>query len=183
MKRIHVFNNVKIRIWQCKDTGTMNRPLRLAECTWCFRGWMWIFCGVFATLFQFVRSVVGRPLAAVGDRFIVPAYPYISTKWRTEMRLRWNEYTYLIMCKCVFGNGKIRARWIGPYALRNVRWEFSWVNVDILRNVCHIISIRQQRCWQTVSSCRGPIYRARISVYIHKMGNRNACVVIWIYVF
>ncbi|WP_314923940.1 hypothetical protein [Prevotella pallens] len=25
MKRIHVFNNGKIRIWQCKDTGTMNR--------------------------------------------------------------------------------------------------------------------------------------------------------------
>ena len=40
-----------------------------------FRGWMWIFCGVFATLFQFASSVVGRPLAAVGDRFIVPTYP------------------------------------------------------------------------------------------------------------
>ena len=46
MKRIHVFNNGKIRIWQCKDTGTMNRPLRLAECKlgvfmsvrWEFRG-------------------------------------------------------------------------------------------------------------------------------------------------
>ena len=32
MKRIHVFDDVKIRIWQCKDTGTMNRPLRLAVC-------------------------------------------------------------------------------------------------------------------------------------------------------
>ena len=64
MKRIHVFNNGKIRIWQRKNTGTMNRPLRLAECklgvlgvfvdilrsvSWEFRGWMWIFCGVFAT--------------------------------------------------------------------------------------------------------------------------------------
>ena len=28
--------------------------------------------------------------------------------------------------------------------------------------------------WQTVSSRRGPIYRARISVNAHKMGNRNA---------
>ena len=35
MKRIYVFDNVKIRIWQWKNTGTMNRPLRLAECTWC----------------------------------------------------------------------------------------------------------------------------------------------------
>ena len=35
MKRICVFDDVKIRIWQCKDTGTMNRSLRLTECTWC----------------------------------------------------------------------------------------------------------------------------------------------------
>ena len=35
MKRICVFDDVKIRIWQWKNTGTMNRPLRLAECTWC----------------------------------------------------------------------------------------------------------------------------------------------------
>ena len=40
-----------------------------------FRGWMWIFCGVFAILFQFANSVISRPLAAVGDRFIVPSYP------------------------------------------------------------------------------------------------------------
>ena len=53
-----------------------------------FRGQTWIFCGVFATLFQFVSSVVGRPLAAVGARFIVPSYLYISTKWGTEMCLR-----------------------------------------------------------------------------------------------
>ena len=51
--------------------------------------------------------------------------------------------------------------------------RISWVNVDISQNICHIIPIRQQRCWQTVSSRRGPIYRARISVYIHKMTNRN----------
>ena len=62
-----------------------------------FRGWMWIFCGVFAILFQFASRVISRPLAAVWDRFIAPAYPYISTKWGTEMRLRWNEYAYLMM--------------------------------------------------------------------------------------
>ena len=46
MKRICVFDDVKIRIWQWKNTGTMNRPLRLAECSLgvfvvfvgCFRG-------------------------------------------------------------------------------------------------------------------------------------------------
>ena len=171
---------------------------------------MWIFCRVFAILFQSVSNVISRPLAAVGDRFIVPSYPYISTKWRTEMCLRWNEYTYLMMWKYGFGKGKIRARWIGPYAWRCVSWVFwgvrwyfagcklgvfvgecgysrnvcnvfilctlhirrtnawflqcksmvfvfwmlcccklvariSWLNVDILRSVCHIIPIRQQR--------------------------------------
>ena len=191
MKRICVFDDVKIRIWQCKDTGTMNRPLRLAECfvavfgvfvahsrnvcnafaictlhirktkvwflpcksmvfgvqkggfciakvwflffecyvvaNWshAFRGWMWIFCGVFAILFQFASRVISRPLAAVWDRFIAPAYPYISTKWGTEMCLRWNEYTYLIMGKYGFGKGKIRARWIGPLRLAVCSWEIS----------------------------------------------------------
>ena len=72
MKWIYVFNNGKIRIWQCKDTGTMNRSPTpggvfvgcfggvrwyFAECKlgvfvsvrWEFRGWTLIFCGVFAT--------------------------------------------------------------------------------------------------------------------------------------
>ena len=30
--------------------------------------------------------------------------------------------------------------------------------------------------WQPVSSCRGPIYRARIYVNTHEMGDGNACV-------
>ena len=57
MKRIHGFDNEKMRIWLCKDTGTMNRPLRLAECSWgvfvgvrgVFRGRMWIFHRMFVT--------------------------------------------------------------------------------------------------------------------------------------
>ena len=28
-----VFGNANMCNWQCKDTGTMNRPLRLAECS------------------------------------------------------------------------------------------------------------------------------------------------------
>jgi len=39
----------------------------------------------------------GKPQAAVGDRFIAPAYTKIPTKWGTEMRIRWNGYVYLIM--------------------------------------------------------------------------------------
>ena len=45
-------------IWLCKDTGTMNRPLRLAVCSlgvsWC------------------VRSIIGSPSAAVGADLSCP---------------------------------------------------------------------------------------------------------------
>ena len=33
------------------------------------------------------------------------------------------------------------------------------------------------RNWQAVSSCRGPIYRARIYVNTHEMGRENVCAV------
>ena len=59
----------------------------------------------------------------------------------------------------------------------------SWVGVTLLVN-------RSQRCCrpsaallQTVRSCRGPIYRARIYVNAHVMGNGNVRAVMWIYVF
>ena len=48
---------------------------------------------------------------------------------------------------------------------------------------CCVVAIRQQHYWQAVSSCRGPIYRARISEYTHKMTNGNTCAVKWIHVY
>ena len=69
MKWIYVFDDVKIRIWQCKDTGTMNRPLRLAVCklgvlgvfvdilrsvSWVF---LWVFVGNFVGECGYSRSV------------------------------------------------------------------------------------------------------------------------------
>ena len=51
--------------------------------------------GMFATNFVGVRNVIairlqhfGNPLAAVGDRFIAPAYTYSPTKWQTDMCVR-----------------------------------------------------------------------------------------------
>ena len=51
-----------------------------------------------SVLFVFLQSVVGilaihqqcfgNLFAAVGSRFIVPAYTYTPTKWETEMRIR-----------------------------------------------------------------------------------------------
>ena len=52
------------------------------------------------------------------------------------------------------------------------------------------IAICSQRCCrpstalsQSVRSCRGPIYRARVYVNAHVMEGGNACAVKWIYVF
>ena len=51
--------------------------------------------GVFAPHFVGVRNVIeirlqrnGNPSAAVGGRFIVPAYMKTPTKWGTEMHVR-----------------------------------------------------------------------------------------------
>ena len=39
---------------------------------------------------------------------------------------------------------------------------------------CCVIGRLFAAFWQTFRSCRGPIYRARESVYTHEMGNENA---------
>ncbi|MEZ7711156.1 hypothetical protein [Prevotella pallens] len=59
----------------------MNRPLRLAGCSWIFRR-------VFVANFVVCSPRFGNPLAAVGARFIVPAYMNVPTKWRTVMCVR-----------------------------------------------------------------------------------------------
>ena len=94
---ICVFNETDTRFWLRQDTGAMNRPLRLADCSlrisWVYVGISRIVCWHFVECsprnWQTVRSRRGR--------FIVPAYMKTPTKWRTEMCVRWNEYTYLIM--------------------------------------------------------------------------------------
>ena len=62
-------------IWLCKDTGTMNRPLRLAVCSlgvsWC------------------IRSVIGSPSAAVGADLSCP-----------HIRIR---HAFAIWLKCIHG--------------------------------------------------------------------------------
>ena len=88
----------------------------VAICSQCYRN-------LSATFWQSVRSRRGR--------FIVPAYTNAPTKWGTKIRIRWNEYVYLIMWICVFGNVRIRARWIGPYAWRCVLWGVCVCFVDI----------------------------------------------------
>ena len=121
-------------------------------------------------------------------------YTY-SIMWKhvidnVDMCVRWNGNTYLIMWIYVFDNVDMRVRWICPYAWRNVRCAFHGLFVGILRNVRWTFRWCSQRYrnpfamfWQTVSSCREPIYRARIYVYTHEMANGNAYSMKWMYIF
>jgi len=70
-----------------------------------------------------------------------------------------------------FGYARIRARWIGPYAWRNVRNQFRGCS-QRYRNPFAAF-------WQSVSSRRGPIYRARIYENTHEMTNGNVRVIKW----
>jgi len=62
-----------------------------------------------------------------------------------------------------------------PYAWRNVRNQFRGCSQRYRKPLA--------AKWQTVSSRRGPIYRARIYVYTHEMADGNVRAVMWIHVF
>ncbi|WP_276638330.1 hypothetical protein [Prevotella pallens] len=62
-----------------------------------------------------------------------------------------------------------------PYAWRNVCTPFRGCSPHFRKP--------SAAKWQSVSSRRGPIYRARIYVYTHKMTNGNVCVMMWKCVF
>ena len=96
MKRIHGFDNEKMRIWLCKDTGTMNRPLRLAECSWgvfvgvrgVFRGRMWIFHRMFVTCSLSVCYII-----------VIQKYGF----WRAKsgfLRCKSMVFVFRMLCYC-----------------------------------------------------------------------------------
>ena len=108
--------------------------------------------------------VIGRPLAAVGADL---SCPHIRKHTRNGEG------------KCVFGNANM-CNWqcqdtgtmnrsptpggmFAPHFV-GVRWVFAECS---------------QRNWQTVSSCRGPIYRAHVYVNAHEMGDEYAYLIMW----
>ena len=123
-----------------------------------------------------------------------------------------DEYAYLVMGICVFGNANM-CNWQcqdtgamnrsptpgGMFAPHFVgeRWYFTecllvfcgvfcvyFVGVRGFFTVCSLHYRRPSAAFsQTVRSRRGPIYRARIYVYTHKMTNGNVCVMMWKCVF
>ena len=78
------------------------------------------------------------------------------------MCVRWCGNVCAIMCIHIFDYVRIRARWIGPYAWRNVRnqfrgcmWVFHGLFVGILWNVRNVIGNPSAAFWQSVRSRRG----------------------------
>ena len=93
---ICVCGDTNVRIWLCKDTGTMNRSLRLAECSHPIsRVDVECFAECSPRNWQVVSSCRGP---------IYRARIYVNTH---EMG---DEYAYLVIRICVIGNVRIRAR-------------------------------------------------------------------------
>jgi len=197
MTWIYVFDYVRIR---ARWIG----PLRLAECS---QPISWVSVGISRNVrwtFRWCSQRYRNPFAAVGadlSRPHIRIHPQNDKRkcacGGVKTRIWWREYTYSIMWIYVFDYVRIRARWICPYAWRSVRTPFrGWalvfhgMFVGILRSVlcvfrwCSLHYRRPSAAFsQTVRSRRGPIYRARIYVYTHKMTNGNVCVMMWKCVF
>ena len=77
----------------------------------------------------------------------------MPTKWRTEMRVRWNEYADLIMEKCGFNNGNIRARWIGPLRLAVCFVGNFVVDMAHLWSIHNIFEIRLKHIHGMFATC------------------------------
>ena len=65
------------------------------------------------------------------------------------MRVRWNGNTYLMTWICVFGNVRIRARWIGPYAWRIVRCAFH----GVFRGYFRVFATHSQSVQNAFTEC------------------------------
>ena len=84
----------------------------------------------------------------------------IPTKWRTVMCVRWCGNVCAIMCIHIFDYVRIRARWIGPYAWRNVRNPFrgcfvciSLVSVALSQPVSNVVAMRSEYIHRMFATC------------------------------
>ena len=120
--------------------------------------------GMFVTNFVGERNIINNPLAALRQttsncrgRFIVPAYTETPTKWGTNTRIRLCEYVYLVMQ----GHGRDEsAPTPGGMFATNFVGERNIINNPLAHYRNPLAALRQ-----TVSSRRGPIYRAHIYVF------------------
>ena len=176
---ICIFNETDIRFWLRQDTGAMNRPLRLADCSLRIsRCVSWVFPCVrhaFTIRSECIHVMFATCSLSVCYIFAMQKYGFCVAK------------VWFLACKK------------GVFALQ--KYGFCFLNVGLLQFVRNVIAICSQRngnpsatfwqsvssrrvrfivpaymcspriCnlsatfWQTTSSRRGPIYRARIYIF------------------
>lgn len=66
---------------------------------------------------------------------------------------------------------------LSPIGFCGAKVWFLWCKSMVFRGCTCVYCNLFAALLQTVSSCRGPIYRARIYVNTHVMGRENACAV------
>ena len=117
-------------------------------------------CGVFRNPFRGCSQHYWQTVSSCRVRFIVPAYMKTPTKWRTDMCVRLCGNVCAIMCIHIFDYVRIRARWIGPYAWRNVRNPFrgcfvciSLVDVALLQPVSNVVAMRSEYIHGVFATC------------------------------
>ena len=144
-----------------------------------------------------VRSIIGNPSVAVGADLSRPRiwmYPRNGERKRifdnVKTRIWWNWCVHLIMLG--YGRDESAPTPCGVFrcTFRGWMWTFCGVFVGCFCGVhWYFAECSQRYCnplaakWQSVSSRRGPIYRARIYECTHEMGNVNGYLIMWKCVF
>ena len=148
--------------------------LVFVDFSWCVRCIIAIrqqcFGKSFAAKWQTVSSRRGR--------FIVPAYTYTPTKWRTEMCVWWCGNVYAVVWKHVIDNVDMRVRWNGNtylmtwiYVFDNVEMCVQWCECTYLvMRICIFDNVRIRARWI------GPLRLAECS---HPISWNVSCVFCW----
>ena len=140
---ICVFNETDTRFWLRQDTGAMNRPLRLTDCS---PRISWVYVECFAEYSPRIRNPFRMHSRNVRNVFVICVLHIRRVK------------VWFLRCKSmVFGVQK------GGFYITKVWFLFfeCWV-VAICLECYHNPSAT---FWQSVSSRRGPIYRTRIYIF------------------
>ena len=149
---ICVFNETDTHFWLRQDTGAMNRPLRLTECS---HPISWVYVECFAEYSPRIRNPFRMHSRNVRNVFVICVLHIRRVK------------VWFLRCKSmVFGVQK------GGFYIAKVWFLFfeCWVVAICLE--CY--GNPSATFWQSVSSRRGPIYRARIYIFA------THCVCVWL---
>ena len=140
---ICVFNETDTRFWLRQDTGTMNRPLRLTECS---QPISWVYVECFAECSPRIRNPFRMHSRNVRNVFVI-----------CMLHIRHAKVWFLRCKSMVFGVQK------GGFYIAKVWFLFFECCVVAICFECY--GNLSATFWQSVSSRRGPIYRVRIYIF------------------